>query len=132
LHQEFVHIRDWLFRNKGVLVYGGKVYKEQLGRVSSVFGVLAELKKSNQVKLVPDEDVDAAAAYAKTICQSNDFDDEFLVGIVSVSGAKVVCLNDPRSHKYLKRKDLYINGVKAPKIYTGVRTKNLLSSKYHR
>lgn len=131
LHCEFADIYDWLINKNGVIVYGGTAYKEQLNKVSSAFGVLAELKRQNKIRFVADSEVDDAASYAKSICGSNDFDDEFLVGIVSVSGARVVCVNDPRSHKYIKRKDLYLNNVKRPRIYTGIRTKNLLSQKYH-
>ena len=131
LHSQFIDVYDWLINKNGVIVYGGTAYKEQLSKVTSVLGVLAELKKSNKIQIVADSAVDDAASYAKSICGSKDFDDEFLVGIVSVSGASVVCVNDPRSHKYIKRKDLYLNNVKRPKIYTGLRTKNLLSQKYH-
>lgn len=92
--------------------------------------LLVELKKTRKVVEVSDSDVDRETTRLKNIESHPDFDDAHIVAIVIVSGCKLVCSLDKRSYPFLKARHLYPNTANRPKIYSGVRNKNLLSPKY--
>ena len=72
-----------------------------------------------------DRTVDKTAAALKERVNDENFDDEHLVALVSVSKCRVVCTDDQRAYPYLKRGDLYPPGVKRPKIYRTARNADL-------
>lgn len=124
-HVEFKPVLHWL-RTSGRLVYGGTEYVRQLQKVASVLGFITELDRSGRIRKLNTNEVDSASAFADEVARSKDLDDAFLIGIVSVSGVRVVCVDDPRSHRFLKRRELYMSPVKPPKLYTGSRNQRLL------
>lgn len=129
-HAEFGLLKDWLMTGCGKAITGGTQYRAELSRVCSVLGFLADLERAGRVIKFDQKSVDAAADFATKKAGSNDFDDAHLVALVSVSGCKVVCLNDPRAHRFLKKKELYLVGVKKPKLFSGTKNSSLLDKRY--
>jgi hypothetical protein len=128
-HHEYECLRMWLISGTGKAVMGGSKYRNELKKVSSVLGLLAELQRRGKIVSFDDSQVDAAASFAKSV-GSRDLDDEHLIGLVAVSGCMVVCLDDPRAHTYLKNRALYRPTVRPPKIFSSSRNKNLLGRRY--
>lgn len=127
-HNDFVHLMNWIQKGKGKLVFGGDEYMRQLQNVKSILPYLQELRKIRKIVNVNSKLVNAAALFAIQKARTADFDDAHLVGIVSVSGCRVVAIDDPRSHRFLKSAELYSNNAKPPKLYTGANNKGILSA----
>jgi hypothetical protein len=128
-HKEFVHLINWVKKEgKGKLVFGGDEYLRQLRKISSILPYLQELRKIHKIINVDSRLVNAAEKFAIKQAKTANFDDAHLVGIVSVSGCRVVAVDDPRCHRFLKSSKLYLNNVKPPKLYTGAKNKNILSA----
>ena len=90
--------------------------------------LLLELEKKNKIYRVNDNSVDDDVINLKKLEPSTDFDDPHLVALIRLSHAKIICVNDPRSHKFLKRNDFYEKPSLRPKLYTGSRNKRLLNN----
>lgn len=127
-HNDFVDLKNWVHTGKGKFVFGGDEYMKQLKKVGSILGYLKELRKIGKIVNVSSVEVNAAAQFAIQQVGTTDFDDAHLVAIVSVSRCRVVAVDDPRSHRFLKSKKLYLNNVKLPKLYTGAKNRNILSA----
>ncbi|GGP25689.1 hypothetical protein [Silvimonas amylolytica] len=125
-HANLSDLLSWLKSKNGKIVFGGKLYAQQLQAVKSVLPHLAELGRAGKITRLNDDQVDAAQLYAEQNANCADFDDAHLVAIAAISRAKVVCVNDPRCHRFLKRRDLYYGDVVPPKIFTGNRNRRLL------
>jgi len=125
-HARFRSVLQWIVQGRGKLVYGGSRYRNELRQAGRYFRLFAELKRNRKVIEVKDVDVDKAEQRAIDSVNDTKFDDPHLVGIVVVSGCKLVCTDDRRSIPFLKRRELFPNGISRPKIYTGARTNELL------
>lgn len=129
-HADFGILKDWLTTGIGKAVMGGAQYRQELSRVSSVLPFIGELERRGKVVKVDAKKVDEAADFATATAKSADFDDAHLVALVAVSGCRVVCLNDPRAHQFLKDPALYNPRRNLPKLFTGARNQALLTKKY--
>lgn len=126
-HQEYFDIKNWVVNGKAKFVIGGTQYKNELSRIESILKLLIELDKRNKIYRISDNSVDEDVVNLKRLEPSADFDDPHLVALIRLSHAKIICVNDPRSHKFLKRNDFYDNPKLRPKLYTGSRNKRLLN-----
>ena len=129
-HQRFLPVYNWLaFGNGGKLIFGGTKYKQEVDfKTSRCLRLLAEFERRGRLLSLDDSLVDKAAAVVKKKVADRDFNDEHIVALVIVSRCCVVCTDDLRSISFLKRGELYPAGLKAPKIYGGVRNANLCCS----
>jgi hypothetical protein len=125
-HAEFQPVLNWVDQGRGKFVYGGALYLDELRRVPSAIPVLAELARRGKIVKVDDAAVDQRQAAAKRIEPAQEFDDPHLVAIVGVSGCKLICVRDPRSHKFLRRTDFYNRSTDRPKLYTRAKNRALL------
>lgn len=125
-HNEFTELLKWVVDGPAKFIIGGTKYKKELSSVGSVLPLIMELSRARKIFYADDVAVDNEEKRVKIIEPANDFDDPHLVALVSVSKAKIICIVDPRAHKFLRRSDLYANSSMRPKLFTRAKNKNLL------
>lgn len=125
-HPNFAPVKDWLTTGPGKLVIGGTKFKSELTAVSSMLRLIMEFDKRGKVLRQKDCDVDADEVIVKGIEPASDFDDPHLVALVRLSGAKLICTRDLRSHKYLRATKFYRTTLERPKLYTRAKNSALL------
>lgn len=128
-HTDFIDLKNWIHTGKGKLVYGGEEYQKQLNKLNSILKLIAELRKKGKVVIMDSDAVNDAAEFALQNAASTDFDDAHLIAIISVSKCRLVAVDDPRSHRFIKSKKLYLKNTRLPKLYTGARNKNILTQR---
>ncbi|WP_287740311.1 hypothetical protein [Diaphorobacter sp.] len=128
-HERFVRIKDWVVNGPAKFVYGGTTYKSELAKVGSVLAVLKVLEQKGKIHKLSDVSVDLDEFDVKNIEPKADFDDPHLVAIIRVSGVRIVCVDDPRSHKYLKSAKFYQSSKSRPKLFTNEKNINLLNKR---
>ncbi len=70
--------------------------------------------------------------YEKALQERNHqraFNDKHIVAIIAISGCRLLCSKDAESYQFVKDKEFYPEDVKIPKIYSGKRNRDLLSTK---
>lgn len=126
-HNIFKPVLLWVTKGKGKIIYGGTKYKNEMKLMPKYFSILVELSKQGRVVILDDVVVDRAENKVREIEPNPDFDDPHLVALVIVSRSRIVCTNDKRAHKFLKRRELYPKGVYKPRIYSNEKHTDLLS-----
>jgi len=86
-----------------------------------------EYAKMNKVVRVKDDEVDNWEKKIKTKKRQSKFNDEHIIAIVIASGCVLVCTKDSASIPFIKDRVFYPKSCKKPKIYSGIRNKNLLT-----
>lgn len=125
-HRDFAPVKDWVLFGPGKLVLGGTKYKEELSRMPSVLAFIRELEKVGKIVRKLDEEVDKDQEAVKVLEPAADFDDPHLVALVRLSGCRVICIRDPRSHRFLRKIALYRSSKDRPKLYTRPKNDGLL------
>lgn len=125
-HADFVAVRDWVLNGPGKFVMGGARYKTELMAVRSVLPFLAELQRKGKIVRSRDEEVDADEVTVKTIEPAKDFDDPHLVALVRLTGCRLICIRDPRSHRFLRAPAFYRSKKDRPRLYTRPKNHALL------
>lgn len=129
-HHEFRPILDWIDSHNTKIVYGGRRYKTELLKLPRYFTILLEMKKAGQVYEADDEGVDAVQKEISRKIHHRNFNDQAIVAIVIVTRCRLICSNDRSSFPFLTLRALYPKDIKRPKIYTGLRSINLLSHRH--
>lgn len=127
-HSEFKSVLDWVTEGPAKFVLGGSQYQSELRAIRSVLPILLELEKKGKVVRIGTAEVDAEVTLVRALETSTDFDDPHLVAIVRLTGCKLVCLRDPRAHRYLRSSRFYARASARPKLYTRSRNGRLLCS----
>lgn len=125
-HLNFAPVKEWIDTGPGKFVIGGKKFRAELMAVGTMIKLLTEFEKRGKVLRQNDADVDQHELTVRDIEPAKDFDDPHLVALVRVSGARLVCTRDQRSHKYLKESRFYEQTCGRPKIYTKAKNSSLL------
>lgn len=125
-HSAFSPVRDWVTKGPGKFVMGGTKYNRELQSVKSILNLLNELGKKGKIIRRSNTEVDADELRVKAIEPANDFDDPHIVALIRVSGCKLVCIRDRRSHRFLRASYLYDSPRDRPKLYTRAQNVGLL------
>lgn len=125
-HSAFSAVKDWVTNGPGKFVMGGAKYRAELNAVRSVIPFLTELEKRGKIVRRSDVEVDAEELVVKTIEPTKDFDDPHLVALVRLTGCKLICIRDPRSHRFLRATQLYRSTKERPRLYTRAKNAGLL------
>ncbi len=113
---------DWLVSGQGTIVVGGTKMRAELyvHPVERDSRLMAELRRAGAIIETEDAEVDAGAEDLRRrgVCRS---DDQHIIALARVSGARLLYSNDPRLHDDFKDKAL----IDRPrgKIYTTQRGK---------
>jgi hypothetical protein len=118
-HARFKPIALWVTAGNGSVIYGGTKYMKELGggRYLSLF---KELGTARRAVVVGTKDVDDRARELKELVPDAEFDDEHLVALVGISKCCLVCTDDLKFLPYLRRRDLYPDGVRVPHVYRSI------------
>ncbi len=118
-HARFALLLGWINGKNGRLVYGGTKYKNEIRPMKNFLRLFSDYDRQGKVSRAKDSDVDAFASKAKAKITAKAFNDEHLVGIVAVSGCRVICTDDTTAIPFITRRDLYqaVN-IGPPKIYS--------------
>lgn len=119
-------VREWIDNGPGKFVIGGTKYRDELRKICSVLPILAEYERKGKIVRQNNTAVDAEVTAVKTIEPRKDFDDPHLVALVRSCGCKLICVNDPRSHKFLRDVRFYQSNKHRPKLYTRPKNVTLL------
>lgn len=125
-HATFSPVRDWVVTGPGKFVIGGARYRAELTAVRTVLPFLVELERRGKIVRRSDVEVDAEENVVKRIEPAQDFDDPHLVALVRLTGCKIVCVRDPRSHRFLRASRLYRAARDRPRLYTRAGNSKLL------
>jgi len=125
-HSDFAPVRNWVMFGPGKLVLGGTKYKGELSKVSSIIGFIRELEKQRKIVRKNDAEVDRDVAILKNLEPAADFDDPHLVALVRLSGCRIICILDPRAHRFLRKDSFYKATKDRPKLYTRTKNETLL------
>lgn len=125
-HHKFLPVKTWVLEGPGKFVMGGTQYKTELMKVSKILVFIKELEKRGKIVRKKDEDVDKDVKILKIKEPSKNFDDPHLVALARLSGCKLICLRDPRAHRYLRKPHFYNAAKDRPKLYTRIKNSDLL------
>lgn len=125
-YEKFSAVREWVQNGRGKFIMGGTTYQNELFAVRSILKILTELERRGKVKRTDTMTVDSEEAIVKELEPTQDFDDPHLVALVRASGCKVICIRDPRSHRFLRMAKFYKSKKDRPKLYTREKNINLL------
>ena len=128
-HSAFEPVLRWLFHGYGGgLIYGGEKYSREVDFTSPTYRpLLVELERKGRMFEMCGTCVDHVAAQLKEAVRDDpDFDDEHILALVIVSKCCVVCTEEVRALKFLKRSNLYPKGTNPPKIYQSLRNAAIL------
>lgn len=125
-HLKYLPVRQWVDRGLGKFVIGGSMYQKELHGVRSIIHLLHEYERKGRVVKNAEATVDAEVAAVRAIEPTQDFDDPHLVALIRVTGCRLICVNDPRSHKFLRDSRFYVKLKDRPKLYTRAKNNVLL------
>lgn len=117
-HDDLKPVLDWLSaRNVGTcLVYGGRKYREELGKMGKYIPLLFEYKKVGKLVEIDDEMVNEYERLLESGNYPAAFDDKHIAAIFEVSGCRIFVTHDDKSDRFIKDATIYKNG-RPPSIY---------------
>ena len=129
-HEEFKPVLEWVKKGKGIFVYGGSKYIQELRTASKYLRIFRLLKDIKKIHEGNKEEIDKWEKEIKEKIKDQAFNDHHLSAIVIVTKCRIICSDDITSIKFVTNRDLYPKGIKKPKYYTGKKNKDLLCDKY--
>ncbi|OJU75640.1 MAG: hypothetical protein BGO09_06515 [Bacteroidetes bacterium 47-18] len=127
-HSEFKPVKDWIIEGKGKVVFGGTKYLDEIKK--KYLSLFTQLKKAGKAISVSSNLVDAEQATVAAMITHPDFDDPHLVGLLRVSGCKLVCSLDSRAYPFFRHNLFFSPAAKRPKIYSGLSNATLLVDRH--
>lgn len=125
-HREFVHVKNWIESGKGILVYGGTKFKEELHATYRYLRLIRQMKDSGKAIAIQDNEVDAAEKKIKEQTKNTDCDDQHIIALLRVSRCPLLCSEDARSYKYIQNRTFYPKGSPKVRIYSSSKNQTLL------
>lgn len=125
LHHEFKPVFEWICKGKGKIVYGGTQYIGELP--AKYFNLFAQFRTARKAILVDSQRVDQKAEEVSKMIVHRDFDDQHIVGLLQVSGCKIIVSLDERAYPFFRHSLFFSPASRKPKIYKGRRNAQLLS-----
>lgn len=120
-HNDFKPVLQWLLFGKAKLILGGKLWtKEIVENQKSYVPFLIELKRINKVHFYDNAIIDSKEKEVKSKEQNPDFDDPHIIALSIISKAKLLCSDDSRSFKFIRKIKEYDSNSVIPKIYTSI------------
>lgn len=124
-HEDFLPVLNWIYKGKGVVIYGGSKYLKEIP--GKYLPILLQLNKARKAKYIPSAKVDSATQKVSQLISHKDFDDQHIVGLLKASGCKLICSLDARAYPYFRHNLFFTPARNKPKIYSSNRNAQLLS-----
>lgn len=125
-HENFSPVNNWIFSNKGYLVYGGNSYRKELEKMPRYMRLIRYLREDGKAIHVKDNEVDKVEVFISGKINKTDCDDPHIMAILAASKCCLLCSCDLRSFEFIKNKKLYPKGTPKIKIYTSKKNVSLL------
>ena len=125
-HCEFVHIKNWIDKGHGFLVFGGTKFKEELEKTFRYLRLIRLMKDSGKAIAIRDDIVDTEEQRVKALTDGTDCDDPHIIGLLSASRCPLVCSLDARAYPYFRNRSLYPKKMARVRIYSSSRNVSLL------
>lgn len=121
-HNDFKPVLRWLVYDKAKINLGGRLLTEELavGNLRHFIPLINELARLNKIHYINNVQVNLKEQEIKDNNSSHDFDDSHIIALAIVSKAKIICSDDSRSFKFIKKINEYDNKSDIPKIYTTI------------
>lgn len=127
-HSQFKPVRDWIIDGKGKIVFGGTKYINEIKGTYLAF--FLQLKKAGKAVSIPSDLVDAEQLVVGSMIVHPDFDDQHLVGLLRVSGCKLICSLDSRAFPYFRHTLFFSPASNRPRIYSTLTNSSLLCDRH--
>ena len=128
-HKEFKPVLNWLLntKEKSKIVYGGTKFLKELEQSGKYRSIFKNFEKMGKVVKANKDNVDFYQEQIENFINDSDFDDPHILAIFDVTKCKLLCSNDKRMYKFIKKRD-YPKEIKPNriKIYTGKNNSGLL------
>ena len=124
-HQEFKPVKDWIYHGKGIVIYGGTKYIDEIG--DNFQELLVQLRSAGKAIHVSDKHIDTATEEANKAIKHRDFDDAHLVGLLQISECKLIASLDARAFPFFQHPKFFTPAKNRPKIYRGKSNYQLLT-----
>ena len=116
-HSAYRPILIFLFKERGIIVTGGTKYLLELGKVGPALAAIKELARLGQVRVSNKEAVDNEELRICAMVPPPACDDQHIIALISISGARVLASDDKRADRFIKDRNLYPNKRRRPFIY---------------
>jgi predicted nucleic acid-binding protein len=129
-HKDFEPVLRWILSGKGMMIFGGTKYKQELAKLHKYLKIVRLIKEAGKVY---EGDSFLIDQYQKIVEEENDdedFDDPHLVAIVYVTKCRIICSTDDRSIKHVTNSKYYPHKFKRPVYYKSDKNTNLLCDEY--
>lgn len=125
-HPDFVHVKVWIEKRHGFLVFGGTKFKEELHKAYRYLRLVRQMKDSGHAVAIRDDVVDTEEERVKELTAGTGCDDQHIIGLLCASRCPLVCSGDARAYPYLRDRNLYPDGMARVRIYSSGRNQSLL------
>ena len=105
-HLEFKPVLEWILLGKGIMIFGGSKYREELKKTAKYLPIIRLLKDVGKVIEGSESDIDEYQLKVEDLRDSEDFDDPHLPAIVVITKCKIICSADTFLIKNIIQKDL--------------------------
>jgi len=122
-HNQYKPVLDWIIDGKGKLVIGGTSFLGELEKLPKYLKFFQVLNTAKKVVYVDNNLIDNERDRVRQLATDNDFDDPHLIGLLKISGCKLICTNDHRMKKYIP---IFFSNRERPRFYTKSKNCNLL------
>ena len=129
-HKDFQPVLSWVVEGKGLFIYGGTKYKEELKKAKKYLTIFRLLKEVGKVINKNDDEIDELQKEIEAIKETELFNDVHLLAISGITKCRIICSEDTTSIKFVTDKKYLPKGVAKPVYYTSIKNKNLLCDKY--
>ncbi|MGF7141561.1 hypothetical protein [Roseimarinus sediminis] len=126
-HDNFKPVLDWILNGKGIIIYGGSKYQNELIKTPKYIPILRFLKEVNKAYVGNKENIDKLQKEIEDKRTDADFDDPHLPAIVIDTKCRLICSKDFRAIPFVTDKKYYPNGFHTPIFYTGLRNREILN-----
>ncbi len=121
-HNDFKPVLKWFLYDKAKIILGGKLLTKELSEkhLQRFLPLMKEFALLNKIHYISNEQVDLKEEEIKSKEKNKDFDDPHIIALAILSKAKIICSDDSRSFKFIKKMKEYDNNCIIPKIYTSI------------
>jgi hypothetical protein len=129
-HDEFWPVLNWILNGKGLLIYGGSKYMNELKKTPKYLPIIRYLTEIGKAVKGDEKKIDKYEERNKKLITDPDFDDPHLAAIVLDTRCRIICSEDKRSVRFIQNPILYPSRFTCPSYYVGKRNVDLLTDKY--
>lgn len=129
-HKDFEPVLKWIIEGRGILIYGGSKYKEELRKASRYLTLFRLLKEVGKAVNKFDNEIDRLQKSIEAKKVEQEFNDVHLLAISVVSRCMLICSEDTKSIKYVTSRKYLPKGSLKPVYYTSIKNVILLNDKY--